>query len=276
MTRFINLVTSRLVEFIGAAVLAAGLIWPSMSTAQNNSAKAIAPNPHAQHTDKQPAGDQDLASQIAELGKKVARLEAALQESGSGTLSGTPDRDGLSGKQDKTGERTPGDRISSQYQNCLQCHQTRPSGPLPLSHLDEAGDKEREALDGRPAAGQEEPVPDKGMDGGAPPPSVETRMMDRMMDMMEKMMSGMNGGVMQPGKGTPAAGGMGMMEDDMDEMSPMQSGQGAPGGGTSGSSVERGMMKKMDKMMGMMEKMMDSGGMQSGQGMPAAGGMQDM
>jgi Spy/CpxP family protein refolding chaperone len=79
MPKFKTLASSRPVVFIGAAVLALGLIWPSISTAQKNSAKV---------TDKQTAGDQDLASQIAELGTKIARLEAALQKSGPGMSKG--------------------------------------------------------------------------------------------------------------------------------------------------------------------------------------------
>jgi len=89
-----------------------------------------------------------------------------------------------------------------------------------------------------------------GMGGGASPPGGEMGMkMDKMMGMMEKMMGGMGGGAipagapmggaapgggggsMQPGQGAPAAGGMGMMEDDMGEMGSMQPGQGAPAAG---------------------------------------------
>lgn len=76
--------------------------------------------------------------------------------------------------------------------------------------------------------------------------------------------------------------GMGTTDDDMGEMGAMQPGQGMPGG-------DSGMMAmKMDKMMGMMEKMMGGmgmmergmdgmGTMQRGQGMPAGGmGMMGM
>ena len=70
--------------FIGGAVLALGLIWPSMGTAQDKSDKAKDPDPHAQHKDKQPAGDQNLASQIAELASKgcQARSRPAKERGG--------------------------------------------------------------------------------------------------------------------------------------------------------------------------------------------------
>ena len=93
MQKFKTLSTSRLAVFIGGSVLALGLIWPLMGSAQVESNKAKDPDAHAQHKDKQPAGhDQDLASQIAELGAKVARLEAALKQDHKGMPSGSPDR----------------------------------------------------------------------------------------------------------------------------------------------------------------------------------------
>ena len=84
-----------------------------------------------------------------------------------------------------------------------------------------------------------------GMGGGVSPPGVDAgmvarldkmtgmmdmmvRMMDKTVGMMDRMTGGMGGGSMQPGQGMPAAGGTGMMDDDMGEMSPMQPGQAAP------------------------------------------------
>ena len=89
MQKFKTMSRSRLAVFIGGSVLALGLIWPLMGSAQVESNKAKDPDAHAQHKDKQPAGhDQDLASQIAELGAKVARLEAALEKSQASGMTG--------------------------------------------------------------------------------------------------------------------------------------------------------------------------------------------
>lgn len=79
MQKFRTLSTSPLAVFIGGAVLALLVAWPLMGTAQDKSSKTKDPNQHAQHAvkDKLPAGDQNLASQIAELRDSVARLEAA-------------------------------------------------------------------------------------------------------------------------------------------------------------------------------------------------------
>lgn len=54
------------------------------STAQIKSNKTTNPDPHSQHQDTQPPADQNLASQIAELWAKIAKLEV-----GSGMSPGT-------------------------------------------------------------------------------------------------------------------------------------------------------------------------------------------
>lgn len=82
MHRFKTLATSRVAAIFGGAVLVLLLAWPFVGNAQDKSGKAKDPDPHAQHKDKQPPGDQTLASQIAELRAKVAKLEAALEKSG--------------------------------------------------------------------------------------------------------------------------------------------------------------------------------------------------
>ena len=88
MQKFKILSTSRLAVFLGGAVLAIGVAWPLMGTAQDKTDKAKDPDTHAKHKDKQPPGDQSLAGQIAELRSKVARLEAALEKSQSSGMKG--------------------------------------------------------------------------------------------------------------------------------------------------------------------------------------------
>ena len=63
MSKFITPAKSPQQVFIGGAVLALGLIWPFLSTAQNKSDQAKDSKPHAQHQEKQPAGGQDAGGQ---------------------------------------------------------------------------------------------------------------------------------------------------------------------------------------------------------------------
>lgn len=239
MQKFNTLATSRLAVLIGGAVLAVGLIWPLIGTAQDkrvsppgDPGKAATANPNKQ-----------LAEQIRLLNAKVVRLEATLKQDRKGTPSGTPDKGGLEDRQDKTGGDPPGGRVSARFQNCLQCHQTKPSGPLPPSHLEKAGGSDTGMVEGRAAAGQREPQPDKGMGmmGGK---GMGMGMMDEGMGMMggKSMGMGMMGDAKKP------AGGMGMM--DMDE----EKGMGALGGGKAGMGGMSSGMEDMDmmEMMGMM------------------------
>ena len=291
MQNFKLMSTLRLITFIVSAVLAVASIWPAAANAQEP--------------------DQNLASQLSELQAKVARLEAALNQKTSGGTAAAAMPSGKGNTQNKTAGATPSQRVSAKYQNCIQCHQTRPPGPLPASHFESPGGNAKGTAEPGPAdpsgtAAPQAPAPDKGMakmgadkgmgmgmgmegkdkgkmGGGMGMGMMEK--MDGMMGMMEKMMggmSGMGGGAMQPGKGAPAAGGMGMKDDGMDEMAPMPQSQGAPAsGGMSGmggassapANAQNGVMEKMDKMMGLMEKMISAGAMQPKPGAPHAGGM---
>ena len=251
MEKFKILATSRPAVSIGGAVLALLLAWPFVGNAQDKSGKAKDPDPHALHKDKQPLGDQTLASQIAELQAKVVRLEAALKQDNKNTPSGTPDKGGLAGKQDK-----PSDRISAKFQNCAQCHLTRPSGPLPLSHLEKAGGKDV----GTKPDGME------GMD--AKKPAGDTGEKKKGAGMGKGMMGdkGMGMGMMADKK---KAAGMGMK--DMDE----KKGMGAMGGDKS-EMMDQQMMKMMQMMQQMMEmKMKMMSGMSDMKPMTTPG-MKDM
>ena len=102
------------------SVLALGWIWPMTAMAQEF--------------------DRNMSSQLMKLQEQVARLEAALKQNSNGTASDTPAQSDPAGTQDTTSGGAPaGSRIRATHQNCLQCHQTRPSGPLPPSHLERLG-----------------------------------------------------------------------------------------------------------------------------------------
>ena len=64
MSKFRSQVKAFQQIFIGGAVLAISLNWPSISAAQTKSDQAKDPNPHAQHQEKQPAGGQDASGQM--------------------------------------------------------------------------------------------------------------------------------------------------------------------------------------------------------------------
>jgi len=266
---------SRSSILIVGMVVALGMAWSVIGTAQDKYDSAKDPNQHSQHKHKSQATDQDLASQILELQAKVARLEAALNRDHKDPLSGTSDTEGVSDSQDKSGSDSSNNRVSSKFQNCLQCHRTRPNGQLPVSHLEPAGGSDKGTKSGgmsrmgaskKPASGKSmgmmggkgmdmmdmDEMKDMGaMEGGTSPSGGEMKMMDKMMGMMEKMMSG---GSMQPSRG-------------------MSGGMGSRSGGTPSQSVETKMMEKMDRMMGLMEKMTSRGSMQSNQsGMGAMSG----
>ena len=89
-------------------MLALGLVWPQMSTAQDESDEAGDPASHAQHKGKHSSGAPDLARQIAELNAKVAKLEVALKQNSNGTPSDTPEQEGQVDKPDKAEGVPPG------------------------------------------------------------------------------------------------------------------------------------------------------------------------
>ena len=235
MPKFRTLFASRSAAAGAGLMLAIFLSGPATVAAQDKTDTSKGTDPHA------PPVDKSIASQIAELHAKVARLEAALKQDPKATASGMPGMSGMGAPSDKTGADAPG-RVSAKFQNCLQCHQSRPSGPLPPSHLEKAGAADAAAKDGGMAG-----MP--GM-GDKKKPAVGMGMMG----MMEGKGMGMMGMDKMKDMGMPAdkksAGGMGM--SDMDEMK----GMAAMGGGKPGMGM---MDMDMMEMMGMAPK--SAGGM---------------
>lgn len=218
MQNFKTLSKLRLTILMVGSVLALGWIWPMTVTAQEFG--------------------QNMSSQLMKLQEQVARLEAALNQNSSRMPSGTPAQGGQAGTQETTSGGAPaGFRIRATHQNCLQCHQTRPSGPLPPSHLERLGGG---AADGQGAssagAGQAAMGQGgQGMGGG-----------------MGKggMGKGMMGGGM--GKGM-MAGGMGMGKGKMG--GDMGGGQAATGGSTT-RTVDEQMQQMQQQMQQIMQMQM--------------------
>lgn len=84
--------------------------------------------------------DSDLSAQLLQLQKQVKRLEAAVGNRPDAESAMTMQSNSESQQATVQEQRTPGVpegmQIKASYQNCLQCHQTRPAGPLPPSHLE--------------------------------------------------------------------------------------------------------------------------------------------
>ena len=221
---------------VGSALVGFLLAWPVFASGQDKKDPPV--DPAAKHA---MPGDKDLAEQIKLLHAKVARLEAALPQDPKGTAPAAPGKVDAAASQDKSGAPA-GYRIAAKYQNCLQCHQTRPSTPLPPSHLEKAADK---AMAGMPAM-SDPPKPAGGMPGmadKAKPAGMGMGMMDGMMGGMGGKKKPMAGGGMMGGMKDDAMGGM--KDDAMGGMGGMKDDKMGGGGG--------GMMMMDDMdMMGMM------------------------
>ena len=261
MQKFKTLAKSRLVVLIGGMVLALTIAWPLMGTAQDKSVKTKVSDPHAQHKDMQPAEDQDMASQIAELSAKVARLEAALKKRGTG-MAGMSDM-----KPDKGGKKPAMGMMKEDMDEMgsMQPGQGAPAaGGMGGGEMGMKMDKMMGMMEMMMGGSSMQPA--GGMGGG------EMAMkMDKMMAMMEKKM---NGGSMQPAGGM-GGGEMSMKMDKMMAMmekmmnsGPMQPAPAAPAMGGAGVGA---LELKMEKLLWMMEKMIGSGSMQPAA--PAMGGM---
>jgi mono/diheme cytochrome c family protein len=84
--------------------------------------------------------DLDLSKQLLQLQAQVKRLDSALQRQPEGaavtTQQTTAEGDQGTEKKQSTPGVPEGKQIRAGYQNCAQCHQSRPLGTLPPSHLE--------------------------------------------------------------------------------------------------------------------------------------------
>ncbi len=235
----------------GTAMLS--MTWSSMVWGQAkadeqpkpaDSAKLVHPG------DPAAKADDALSEQVQQLRAKVAKLEAALsrgRETGQsspmnpGQATGTGVEAGGKGMSQSV-------RVSARYQDCLKCHQTRLSGPLPPSHLETGGD-----IDAGTVGGGGMGMMSGGKSGGA-----------------MGMMGGGGMGMMGMGKmsGGKTGGGMGMMDDDSDEM-----GMGKMSGGKSGGGMPMMDDDNMEMGMGAMGKVRGMGSMQRASVLPGFPGV---
>ena len=281
MQKFRTLSTSHLAVFIGGAVLALLVAWPLRGAAQDQSSKTKDANLHAQHTGKEklPAGDQDLASQIAELRDSVARLEAALAKGQPDMTSGMGGMAGMGkANADQPGaDAAIGQGMPMSGKDAMTADKTPTQGGMAAMGSMASGNP--------PSGGAMQSVSGMGgMGNGASPPAGQMGMMgmkmDKMMGMMEMMMGGMGGGGGAKSADPPmggmgsskptsapmggAAPGGGMMDMDMDkkEMGGMGAGSPATGAPMAGGGMGMMGMDKMEMagMMGMMSGMAAKGG----------------
>lgn len=237
--------------FIAGAVLALGFIWPLMGAAQDKpDGEAKDPDIHAQRQDEHPPADQNLASQIAELRAKVAKLEAALKQDDKRTPHGSPDEGGLAGTQGTTVGDLPDTGMNQE--NKAGVDASMPAGGMGMM-----GGKGMEMMAEKKAAGMGMMDMDKkegmGAMGGDKGGMMDQQMM-QMMQMMQQMME-MKMMEMKMGKG------MGSGMPDMKVTQPPGMKMGAKG-------MEMGMKgKEMMGGKGMAGKEMD--GMKTPAALPA-------
>ena len=217
---------------LASAFLGFLIAWPVFATGQDKKDPSADPAArHAVPADKTADANKELADQIRQLNDKVTRLEAALPQAPKGAPSGAPEKGGQADKPDKVEGVPPGKRISAKYQNCAQCHQKRPSGPLPPSHLEMAEGSGNAAKQDDTAGTGDNKTPADGKAG----------MGDKGMGMMGgKGMGGM-GGMGMGGMGGDNAGMGGMADMEMMEMMGMMGMAPKSAGGMAG-------MKSMGKM----------------------------
>lgn len=240
-------------------VAAVSTVGPCRSRGQDQTPDPVKHQQHQGQATVTPVEASDtFAAEIERLRDQVARIEAALFQGYGSGRSQPMGRQAMRTGSNVGGRVPAGYRISAQYADCLRCHQTMPTGPLPLSHLESTGDA----------------VADKGMAGNVPAGNAPVRsaspaeqlqqLREQVARLEATLAQGRTAGTSSPmsrsqGMGQGAMGGMGM------DMMGGGMGMGMMGGGQSGAKAGMGMMDD-DMDMGML-------GMSAmGQG-PGMGGM---
>ncbi len=255
---------SRLALAAMMGIAATAFAWPTAGRGQAQPPDQAKHDHHHQAAGPTEASDS-FADQVRQLREKVARLEAALSRGqGAGQPRPMGRGQGMGMGASVAGWKVPaGYRIAAQYADCLRCHQTVPSGPLPPSHLEKAGGMGMGMMEGGGPAGTGKP--------GAAPTTSDESPVDQLQQLRDKVAAleaalaqGQQGGGTRAGPGEPAPN-MGMM------------GQGGMGGHEGMGMMGSGMMGRGMEMMGgeMGQGMMGQGGM-GGQGMGMMGGDMEM
>tara|TARA_A100001391_G_scaffold184653_1_gene152657 strand:+ start:1444 stop:2307 length:864 start_codon:yes stop_codon:yes gene_type:complete len=166
--------------------------------------------------------DSDLSAQLLQLQKQVKRLEAAVgnrpDAESAMTMQSNSDSQQATVREQRTPGVPEGMQIKASYQNCLQCHQTRPAGPLPPSHLvalSGSGKSGSQAAGGQQTSGAGMGQMSQGgqsMQGGSGGMGMggDKKMGMGMMGGGKGMGMGMMGGKKKMGMGMMGGGGMGM------------------------------------------------------------------
>ena len=222
---------------------ATALAWPSTGRGQGPPPDQAKPD--HQHTEaSKPSGTNDpFADQVRQLRDQVAKIEAALSEGqGAGRSRPISQGRGIYMGAATVGKVPPGYRIAAQYTDCLRCHQTVPSGPLPPSHLEQAGDPD---LKGRgPGGAKPGATPAKPSES----PAEQLRQLRDQVARLESVLSRGQGARQSQAAGRGQGMGMGMMGGGMGMMG---GGMGMMGGGM-GAGGAAGMKQDMGMDMGEM------------------------
>ena len=269
---------------MGMAMVVA-LAWPSTGRGQPQPPDQAKHDHQHQAATKPTETSDSFTDQVRQLRDKVAKLEAALSQ-GQGAGQSRPIGQGQGmGMGARVGGKVPaGYRIAAQYTDCLRCHQTIPSDPLPPSHLEKSGDMNMGTMGGGGPSGGGKP-------GTTPQPSNESpidqlqQLRDKVATLEAAVAQGRQGGrgTAGPGGVAPEMGmgmmggggmmgqggmGMGMMGGEMG-----RGGEGMGMMGQGGMGGRQGMSGGMGMGSGMGMGMMGGGGMMGGEGMMGMGAM---
>jgi len=193
--------------------------------------------------------EQNLHSQLVELQQKVAQLEAALNQKSAGmpqTTSQPAEQATMQNMRGMSATASPEQaipNISPAFQNCLQCHRTRPAGPLPATHLLDVSQAASGSQMATGGTANQQPAMASDAGGGMKGDK------GMGMGMMGKGM-GMMGGMMGGKSGMGGMSGMGGTSGGMSGGAGGMSGMGGASGGMSGGAG--GMSGMGDQGMGSM------------------------
>lgn len=277
-----NVVGSRS-ALVATMVAVMALTWPSTGRGQDQPPDQTKHDHQHQAAAKPTETSDSFTDQVRQLRDKVAKLEAALSQ-GQGAGQSRPMSQGQGmGMGAKVGGKVPASyRIAAQYTDCLRCHQTIPSDPLPPSHLEKSGDMDMGMTGGGMRGGKPGATPTPS--NGTPIDQLQ-QLRDKVATLEAAVAQGRQGGRATAGPGGVAPEiGMGMMGDG-GMMGQGGMGMGMMGGemgrrgegmgmmGQGGMGGRQGMSGGMGMGSGMGMGMMGGGGMMGGEGMMGMGAM---
>ena len=250
MQKFKTLPMLRRTVIMVGAVLGVGMIWPIVATAQDKSDEAKDPVPQAKQVDQQRSGEQNLATQIAELRDKVGRLESLLGRSPGSGMTNKPsgNMESMGGKIETKSSMEGMDMDKAKGMSSMGGDKAEMGGATMammdqqmmqmMQMMQQVMEMKIMGIKSQAGGGMGMEMKDKGMD-----------MKEKDMDMKDKAMDMKGKGMDMKDKG------MGMMaKDKTNDMGNMEGGRAEAGGSASGTREQQ--VKQMMQMQALQMKMM--------------------